>query len=376
MKRVAIATGGTGGHVFAAVAMAEAFSAAGMGVTILYPSGDRAERFLEQENAPRRFDVVPLSWSGVASLRSGIRAVLEQAKAAFGVLAERSCNALVAVGGYPVVGPGAAAFLKGIPCFVYEQNAVAGQANRVLALCARRVLVNIPAHRFSSRQIVVGHPIRRRLLDAAAMPRPQANVRRLLIFGGSQGARSIDDALIALYPLIKQRFPNWRVMHLTGPDLMEKALLAYKAVWGEPSGPDGVFGFRSDMENLLLLADAAVSRAGAMACAELSLFGIPTVFVPYPYAAADHQAANAAYFSDRSAAVVLEEGPSFKECLWGTLTGLMSSDDDRRRLSANMKAASPANDGQPVVQVVQSCINGPRSSRLWAFRLSGGRQDG
>jgi len=356
MLRIVISTGGTGGHVFAAVAVAEAFKRAGAEVIVTYPTGDRAEKFLREEKASERFELAALPGSSEGR-RSGLSAIVAQARETSRIFRHKPPSALVVVGGYSVVGPGLAALFSNVPLFVYEQNAVAGRANRLLSFWAKRILVNLPTHRLLPSQIVVGHPMRRKLLDAASSAQSSAGgLKHLLIVGGSQGARSLDETVAALYPLINKRFPNWRVIHLTGPDFMEKAGAAYKAVWGEPMPPDGVFGFRSDMEALYTTADAAVSRAGAMASAELALFTVPAIFVPYPYAAANHQDANAEYFGERGAAMVVDEGPCFKERLWGTLIGLLSDDDVRQNLRLRMREASPANDGSPLVKAVLSAL--------------------
>jgi UDP-N-acetylglucosamine--N-acetylmuramyl-(pentapeptide) pyrophosphoryl-undecaprenol N-acetylglucosamine transferase len=356
MLRIVVSTGGTGGHVFAGVAVAEAFKRAGAEVIVTYPTGDRAEKFLQQEKASERFELIPLPGSS-AGHRSGLGAIIAQARETARLFRRKPPSALVVAGGYSVVGPGLAALFTKVPLFVYEQNAVAGRANRLLSFWAKRILVNLPTHRLLPSQVVVGHPMRQRLLDAARGTQPPGGgLRHLLIVGGSQGARNLDETVAALYPLINKRFPNWRVMHLTGPDFAEKAGTAYKAVWGEPMPPDGVFGFRSDMETLYNIADAAISRAGAMASAELSLFTVPTIFVPYPYAAANHQTANAEYFGERHAAMVVDEGPCFKERLWGMLIGLLSEDEVRQTLRLRIKEVSPANDGTLLVQAVLTAL--------------------
>jgi len=354
---VAIAAGGTGGHVFAAVAAAEAFLRHGVEPFIMYPAADRAWKFLDEEGAAERFNILELPGFNRAGFPGSIPDVLRQARAAMKIFDERRPSALLVVGGYSVAAPGIAAISRRIPVFVYEQNAVAGTANRMFSYFAKTVLANIPAQRISLPQLVVGHPVRRRLLDAAASnPPPQTGLRRILIIGGSQGARAIDETMMELYPLIRRRFPAWRIMHLAGPDLADKASAAYRSVWSDPENPDGVYAFRKDMETLYPCADAAVSRAGAAAAAELALFGTAVLFVPYPFAAAQHQHANAAYFAGRGAAGLVSEGPGFRERLWGALSSLLSDDAARSRMQQAFRSLSPANDGAPLVQAVLSAV--------------------
>ncbi|MBN1807448.1 MAG: UDP-N-acetylglucosamine--N-acetylmuramyl-(pentapeptide) pyrophosphoryl-undecaprenol N-acetylglucosamine transferase [Planctomycetes bacterium] len=356
MALIAVATGGTGGHVYAAVAVAEAFCRFGHDVYIIYPSGDRSERFLGEENAHARFVLGVLPPIVRSGLRNSAVSFFNQVKGTRELFAERPPDALVVVGSYAVVGPGIAALLDRIPVIVYEQNGVAGRANRALSHFARRILVNIPAERLSSRQVVVGHPVRERLLLAAGDSAFRRRPPLMLVVGGSQGARSLDRAFMRLYPLIGERFPHWGIMHVTGPDLYDEALNAYRSIWGEPSPPAGVFTFRNDIENLYALASAAVSRAGAMASAELALFGIPTVFVPYPHAAANHQQANAAHYARNGAAIMVTEGACFRERLWGGVINLLARpvfEAVTRRLASESVGA----DGVPMVHAVLSALS-------------------
>ncbi len=214
-------------------------------------------------------------------------------------------------GGYTSVPLGLASRFKGRPLFIHEQNAVPGAANRVLSKFSRKVFLTFPgSERFfkTSRVEVVGLPLREELKKYKSLKR-EAILKQpgwedrftLLILGGSQGAKTLNGLALKLVPLLE----GIRVIHITGERHFETVKKEYEKL---PLKVElRIYPFVDDIGKLLRVSDFAISRAGASTSMELSFFGIPTIFVPYPYAVYNHQLFNARYFADGGGAFLFEE---------------------------------------------------------------------
>lgn len=303
---VLIAAGGTGGHVFPALAVAEALQAAAIPVVWL---GTR--RGLEARVVPAAG--IEIEWLAVGGLRgkgwgTRLAAPVVLARAcwqALAVLRRRRPRALLGMGGF-VAGPGGLmARVAGCPLVVHEQNALPGLTNRILARIARRVLEAMPGtFPPAARAEAVGNPVRPAIV---ALPPPETRFAdrggppRLLVLGGSQGARALNDVLpAALAALPAERRPEIR--HQAGAG-HEAARAAYEAAGVEAR----VEAFVDDMAGAYGWADLVVARAGALTVSEIAAAGLPAVLVPYPYAIDDHQSLNAAQLASADAAVMIAE---------------------------------------------------------------------
>lgn len=229
-----------------------------------------------------------------------------------GILAGYRPHLVVGMGGY-VAGPVVLmAFLMGIPTAVAEQNAFAGRTNRMLGRIAGRVFLAFQdtEEQFPQRKVrITGNPVRKQLLEAARECGPVKwdpsgkEQFRLLIFGGSQGARGIDLAVREAIPLLARLPFPLAVLHQTGQAQVRELRRAY-----EESGiPHEVVGFIDRMETAYSRAHLVICRAGASSLAELSLFGRPSILVPFPYAVDDHQKRNGLFFQRAGASVLLEQ---------------------------------------------------------------------
>lgn len=315
--RVLCSGGGTGGHVNPALATAQALASAGAHVTFVgTPHG------LEQRLVPAAgFELHTVSARPLRGRRLGApAAVATVARAAVQVArlirAER-IDAAVAFGGYTAGPLAAGARLTRTPLVVHEQNAVPGLANKLAARWAASVAVSVPgvAENFPrpERVVLTGNPVRSdlaadRLPDrAAAATRLDLDPARrtVLVFGGSLGARRLNDAVMGATGLWS-RPDELQVLHATGTRDAQRSA----AAWAETDhrGLHVVHRpFLDVMADAYAAADVAVCRSGASTVAELTLAGVPSVLVPYPHAAADEQTANARALADADAALVMPD---------------------------------------------------------------------
>jgi UDP-N-acetylglucosamine--N-acetylmuramyl-(pentapeptide) pyrophosphoryl-undecaprenol N-acetylglucosamine transferase len=247
------------------------------------------------------------------------------------VLARFAPDGVVSVGGYAAVPALVAARLRGTPLALVEPNAIPGRTHRAAAPFARRIYLGFDAARpafaraaAAGRVRISGVPLRRALVEACSAPADEhGGPLRLLVFGGSQGARQINDALLEALPRLDRA--RLTIAHQTGEADRERVAAAYAAAGFEAE----VFAFDPDMPARYRWADLALCRAGAITVAELALAGLPALLVPYPYAADDHQTANARALADVGAARLLDSGTLDGKVLADALAPLV---DDRETL--------------------------------------------
>ncbi len=328
---VMILAGGTGGHIFPALAVAKVLRARGVPVTWLGAEGAMETRLVPQHGIP--LDTIAISGvrgkGGLALLGAPLR-VFKAIRRAGSVLRQRSPRAVVSFGGFAAGPGGMAARLQGRPLLVHEQNRAPGFTNRVLAKFARRILAGFPGS-FPAREEAVGNPVRD---EIAGLPTPvqrfagRAEPLRLLVLGGSQGARALNLALPqALSALSVFRI---EVRHQCGEKMREEAMRAY----AETDVIASVESFIVDIAEAYAWADLVVCRAGASTLAELCAAGIGSVLVPFAAAVDDHQTKNAMYLVEHGAAVLLKQDDQLASRLQQVLSEL-ASDPARRLAMAN-----------------------------------------
>ncbi len=285
--------GGTGGHVFPALAMAQYACESDSEAQVLFVGTRRGieSRVVE----PRGFAIDYVEFSGFAG-KSPLRKALVLAQLtravaqALAIVGKFAPQVVVGVGGYASLPVLVAAALKRIPVVLHEQNASAGLANRLAARWARRVCISWPqAQRdFPAGKVVLtGNPVRRELFT---VPPWRGDRPQLLIFGGSQGARAINRALVAALPQLREEFPAMKIVHQCGRDHVAEVAVACNDM-----GYDNVevTPFIDDMRSAYAASQLVVCRAGATSVAELAACGRPALLIPLPTAAADHQSSNA-----------------------------------------------------------------------------------
>jgi UDP-N-acetylglucosamine--N-acetylmuramyl-(pentapeptide) pyrophosphoryl-undecaprenol N-acetylglucosamine transferase len=306
-----VAGGGTGGHVTPALALAERIAIAGGDVRVIGSEHGLETRLVPAAGIPLvALPSQQLMGRGPLSRLLALLPMLRACVTAWREIGRPRADIVISVGGYASVPAVVAATLRRIPLVLVEPNAVPGRANRAAARFARRVFVQFRAaadgfsHSVSRDRVrETGIPLRLLLVaafrDRPPRRRPEPPIR-LLVFGGSQGARQINEAMMAALPLLREAGVD--IVHQTGAADRERVAAAYAE-----AGLDAeIVDFEADMPARYRWADLALCRSGALTVAELAMAGLPAVFVPYPYAADDHQAANAQALAAAGAARVLD----------------------------------------------------------------------
>lgn len=330
---VMVMAGGTGGHIFPGLAVAQALRERGVQVRWLGADGGMENRLVPPQGiAIDTIAVKGLRGKGALALLGAPLRVLRALRAAAQVLRQHRPEAVVCFGGYAAGPGGVAARLAGIPLLVHEQNRAAGMTNKVLAKLARQVLVGFP--QTFAHETVVGNPVRAQI---AQVPPPEqrdfghAGPLRLLVLGGSQGARALNAAVPQAVAALGQAV---EVRHQAGEKLLEEARAAYAA-----AGVDArVEPFIADMAAAYGWADLVVCRAGALTLAELCAVGVGSVLVPFPQAVDDHQTRNAEYLVERGAALLLPQGEDLADRLRDVLADLIAAPERRLALAQAARA--------------------------------------
>ncbi len=353
IRTIAVFAGGTGGHVYPALAVAQELDSRGYSIHWL-----GTERGLESRVVPAAG--YPLHTLRVRGLRGkGLVSRLQGVLAVFGALFEalqclRRLRPVCALGmgGY-VAGPaGVAAWLLRVPLVIHEQNSVAGTTNRLLCRFARRVLTAYPgAFAGSADTEQVGNPVRAELLQQGERidfdytgQRPL----RLLVVGGSQGAQAINElvpAALALLPASCQL----DIRHQTGPAHSDAVTAAYQK---ETATAVEVLPFIEDMASAYAWADLVLCRAGALTVAELTIMSRPSILVPLPQAIDNHQTHNAEWLAQRGASLLVPQSELSAQSLADTLGELAAQP---ARLAAMASAAAEAARPQATRVVADIC---------------------
>ena len=341
--RVLIMAGGTGGHVFPALALAQVLQARNWQVDWV-----GTQRGLEARVVPAAG--IPLHTLAVRGLRGktswhtlvgGLR-LLWSLLQALSLVWRLKPDCVVGMGGY-VAGPaGLAAWLLRRPLLIHEQNAVAGTTNRLLAPLARTVVAGFPgAFRDAMQPRVLGNPVRESLVEAAREHHWDYHGQRplhLLVLGGSLGAQPINQLLPEVVRQLSQRAGAGavEVWHQAGEAHAAGLEKDYGALLGQGVR---VSPFIEDMAEAYAWADVVLCRAGALTVAELAVMGRPALLVPLPHAIDDHQTANARSLSERGGALLLRQSELSAERVAAALKGYI---DNPRRLAAMAAAAAAA----------------------------------
>lgn len=303
VKRIVIMAGGTGGHVFPALAVAQELIEKGWQVSWLGTQKGLEGRVIPEQG-------IDIDWLSVAGVRgkgwlSKITAVLLLMKAciqALIILQKRKPDVVLGMGGF-VAGPGGLmAKLLGIPLIIHEQNRVPGTTNRLLARMANQVLEAFPGS-FDKKLKAkfTGNPLRKQFVIALKPPFEKGGLRgvNILVVGGSQGAQILNEVV----PEALAELKHTTVRHQTGTAMQHQVESRYKALGVNAE----VSAFIEDMVSAYQWADLVICRSGAMTVSEVAAVGLPAIFVPLPGAIDDHQTANARYLTDAGAGQLLRQ---------------------------------------------------------------------
>jgi len=348
-RTILIMAGGTGGHIYPGLAVADALRAQGWNIVWL-----GAPNSMEAELVPKHG--YPVAWVNFTGVRGkGVLRLLTLpftlmralGQSADAILRHRP-DVVLGMGGYITMPGGLMAALLRRPLVIHEQNSIAGLSNKLLAKLATRVLSGFPDVLKNTQWC--GNPVR---ADIAALPEPQARFAgrsgrlNVLVVGGSLGAQALNEALPkALAMLGEQERPH--VLHQTG----KKNFETVQKLYAQAGTSADIRAFLDDMANQYAKADVVICRAGALTIAELAAAGVASVLVPFPFAVDDHQTHNARFLSEHGAALLLPQKELSAEKLAQLLREL-----NREKLLAMAQAARSLAKPDATQQVAQVCVS-------------------
>jgi UDP-N-acetylglucosamine--N-acetylmuramyl-(pentapeptide) pyrophosphoryl-undecaprenol N-acetylglucosamine transferase len=352
--RVIIAGGGTGGHVIPALAIAQQLKKQ-FGAEVLFIGTSRGmeTRLVPQAGFP--LELIQVGALKNVSLMTRVKTMFDLPRAIAAssrMLTEFDPEVVIGVGGYASGPAMVAAIRRGLPTLAFEPNVVPGFANRMIARWVSAAAVHFEETcEYFPHCRVTGVPVR-----AAFFSIPPRDVSSrisgtptLLVFGGSQGARAINQAMIESLPGLSAKVPGIHVIHQTGQRDYEQVLAAY-----QQSGISGeVHKFIDDMPGTFGRADLLVCRSGASTVAEIAAAGKPAIFVPFPAAADDHQNVNARALERAGAAVVVEESNLGAAYLVETIVALMADPGRLQGMSAAARSLAHPNAVEEIAEMVR-----------------------
>ena len=342
------AGGGTGGHLFPGIAVAEELLARIPNAQILFAGSERDVEAAIVKAAGFRHVALPSPPSTMLR-RHPLRFAMQYLKAcreARRIVAETRPAAVVGLGGFASVPLVTAADKLHLPIVLLEQNAVAGRATRRLAKLADVVCHTfasaVPRGRAGSNAVVTGNPVRAAIAGLGEAP-------TLLVLGGSQGSTAVNDAVLVAAERLRDRLRDWEIVHQCGPRDADRIVAAYRRL----ELAHVVQPFFDDLPQRYRSAGIAVSRAGATTLAELACAGIPAVLMPYPHAVHNHQLRNAEAFAAAGAACIVRQQRSAVESgqhLAAALQPLLCDGEQRRRAAAAMRELAVPDAAAKVVE--------------------------
>lgn len=355
VKTLMIAGGGTGGHIYPAIAIAREYVARDASSKVVFVG---TQRGLEKTIVPKAG--FPLEFIDVAGLKGmrGFNLVRNVARLPLGFIqawqhvGRHRPNVVLGVGGYssgPVL---VAAALRGIPTIIHEANAFPGLANRVLARWTTAVAAAFAEAlpRMKRKDgVVTGNPIRQEFFELGAAPKPRHDRLRLLVFGGSQGSRVLNEAVAGALLFLARMKDKLEIVHQTGPNDLQKVQDAYRQ-----SAFDGarVVPYLDPIADEIAASDLVVSRAGAMTIGELAAIGRAAILVPFEKATNNHQELNARVVEKAGGAVVITEPELSPERLAGVISEILADPQRAERMGAAAKQLAVPDATKSIVDLI------------------------
>lgn len=347
--RVVLAASGTGGHLFPALFIARGFLRAAPESQILFVGSGRPleARVIDQNGFRRRVVVtVGLKKRGLRGVVQFLSLLPRAVAQSWRLLREEQPDIVIGVGGYASFFPVVLAALRGVPTWIHEAEVRPGLTNYVLSLVARRVSTAYRTAQmpFWARVTYTGHPINDALIDIGVTPPILHQPPRVLIMGGSQGARSLDQTLTELAP----QLPPCELIHQARPESVDEVRARYQAAGVQAQ----VVPFIDDVPAAYRWCDLVIARSGAGTVREVAVVNRPAIFVPLPSAAGNEQLANAEALAALGKAVVCEEGSEFASRLLSTIRELL----EPARYQEIASAPVGSDDLHAVKRIVEGCL--------------------
>jgi UDP-N-acetylglucosamine--N-acetylmuramyl-(pentapeptide) pyrophosphoryl-undecaprenol N-acetylglucosamine transferase len=354
---VAIACGGTGGHLFPGLAVAGQLRQRGCNVALLISPKDIDQQAVKSAHGMEIFTLPAVGLQN-RNYFSFAGSFVKSLFAARKIFRRRRPDAVLAMGGFTGAPPIWVGKDLGAKTFLHESNTVPGRANRILSRFVDGAFVGFPetAARLKTRKVTAtGTPVRPEFQpSAAAVCRAALGLEpdrsTILVVGGSQGARGLNEMILSALPLLAGK--NWQWLHLTGANDFEKMKAAYAA-----RGIKAVIKpFFAEMDLALGAATAAVSRAGASSLAEIAAMRLPALLVPFPAAADNHQFFNAGAFEKTGAALLLEQKKSTPEKIAAILTGLVEDEMARSKMQSALVQWHAPKAAEQIAEIMLAAI--------------------
>lgn len=359
--RIAIACGGSGGHLFPGLAVAEELRQRGH-ETLLLVSSKQIDAVALQGAAEQNAKAIStVGWPGLFNPRifRFASTLVKSWKECRAIFRDFAPDAVLGMGGFTSAVPLLLASRQKVCTLLHESNAIPGRVTQLVAPRVTRTLLGFSAcgmHLHDARWVVTGTPVRQGLRrisreEAAEKFGLHPELKTIFVMGGSQGARGINELVLKMLPLVANHRDRWQFIHLTGNADANIAEINYRrqrliAV---------VKAFSPEMEYLYSLADLVIARSGASSLTELSHYGLPSILIPLPTAAHDHQTCNARIFGEAGAAMVFAEGKLTAQRLTEEVTRLLENEDERQRMGHSAMGLAGKEAARRVAEEIEKC---------------------
>ena len=356
MTTLLIAGGGTGGHIYPAIAIAQEFMSRDAARKVVFVG---TEYGLEKNIVPKAG--FPLEFVSVAGLKGKslgqtLKNFLLLPKGffdAWSIISRHQPSAILGVGGYasgPVLMVGA---MRGLPTMIHEQNAFPGVTNRILAKFVRQIAVAFPEAlpRFKKQGEITGNPIRKVFFETPIRPASETGGKsRLLIFGGSQGSKILNEAMTGALLFLAHLKDQIEIVHQTGPATHDDVVKAYNA----SSFPGArIVPYLDPIVDEIAAADLVVSRSGAMTIGELSAIGRPAILVPFALATNNHQELNARAVEAAGGAVVITEKELTPERLASVISQTITDKSKTAEMGRKSRSLAAPDATKKIVDLIE-----------------------
>jgi UDP-N-acetylglucosamine--N-acetylmuramyl-(pentapeptide) pyrophosphoryl-undecaprenol N-acetylglucosamine transferase len=357
--RIIIAGGGTGGHVIPALAIAQQLKKQ-FGAEVLFIGTARGMETRLVPQAGFRLELIQVGALKNVSLMTRLKTMFDLPRAIAAssrMLTDFDPDVVIGVGGYASGPAMVAAIRRGLPTLAFEPNVVPGFANRMIARWVSAAAVHFEETcRYFHNCRVTGVPVRAAFFDVPAKTTPAkiGGAPTLFVFGGSQGAHAINQAMMESLAGLRLKVPGIYIIHQTGQRDYDQVLAAY--VKSDISGE--VYKFIDDMPEAFGRADLLVCRSGASTVGEITAAGKPAIFVPFPAAADDHQNVNARALERAGAAIVVEESNLGAAYLVDTIAAMIGDPGRLRNMSAAAKSLAHPKAVEEIAEMVKHLAEG------------------
>ena len=351
IKKILIMAGGTGGHVFPALAIAGAFKAQGCEILWLGTRGRMEEQLVPKYGYRLEYiDVRGIRRNGLGRLLKAPAMILRAVAQAYQIIKSFQPDVVIGMGGYASGPGGVAARMLRIPLAIHEQNAKAGLTNKLLSKLAGRVMLGFAGAFSGPKVTVVGNPVRPEIVELKACRRSfDGDKLRILIVGGSLGAQALNE----MVPQALMKFADTiEVVHQCGKGHLDKTQAQYAGARFKVE----VREFIDDMVKAYTEAQLIICRAGALTVAEVSCAKLPAVFIPLPTAVDDHQTKNAESLVKEGAALLFKQAETDANRLFEAISELACNREKLAAMSEQMDRCAITDATQRVVDVLENMV--------------------